>query len=139
MFKKAVHIVMAFMILVSSTGFTLSMHFCHDHLIHMAFFGPADNCSGSSETADTCCNNPGGFHMPGHCKNEVVAVESLEDLMAGLTGFQISPDFLLNLQLPVSSCWIIADITPSPFNQVPEFRKPPPEDVNLSDIQVFLL
>ena len=65
-FHKAMSLAMAFVVLLSTMSFTLSMHYCGDTLVETAMFHKAEGCGmemdnpsteGCSITKKNCCND----------------------------------------------------------------------------------
>lgn len=54
MIKRINHIIIAVLLLVSTTGFTVHQHYCMGRLVETSIFSVPDFCCG--EGAD-CCNN----------------------------------------------------------------------------------
>jgi hypothetical protein len=53
MLKKASHIILSLLLLVSTTGLAISKHYCCGELISTSLFVEADSCCDS----DDCCKN----------------------------------------------------------------------------------
>jgi hypothetical protein len=53
MFKKAGHIVLSLLLLLSTTGLVLSKHYCGGELISTSLYAEADSCCDSGD----CCKN----------------------------------------------------------------------------------
>jgi hypothetical protein len=140
MVKKSVHIVLALLVLLSSTGFTVNMHFCHDYLIDMAVMAPAESCcdTGESGMQSCCAADPVTGTSP--CEDKSVSIETSDDYMAenAVTGVKN----IFHFTLP----WLCSSedeyhISNQKYSlTVPDLRRPPTDaSVDLSGIQVFLL
>ena len=67
LFKKIGAIIMAFVVLLSTMSFTISEHYCGEHLVDSALFSKAESCGmemqkpspikGCSATKSNCCND----------------------------------------------------------------------------------
>src|SRR5690554_487223 len=57
MLKKVSHIIIAFVLLLSTTGLTVSKHYCHDLFISASLFSEAESCCGEAD----CCHNEIAF------------------------------------------------------------------------------
>ena len=79
--KKIVHkvasILMAFVVLLSTMSFTISMHYCGDALVETAIFYEAEGCGMEMEkpSPDTCA-----IIKKGCCNNEQVEIEGQDEL-----------------------------------------------------------
>lgn len=140
MVKKSVHIVLALLIMLSSTGFTVNMHFCHDYLIDMAVMSPAQSCcdTGESGMQSCCAEDPVTGTSP--CEDRSVSVETSEDYMAenGVSGIQHIFHFELPWFYSTESEYHISNQKTA--HTFPDLRSPPTNSsVDLSGIQVFLL
>ena len=65
MFRKVLHIITAGLILISITGFTVSMHYCHDQLIDLALFSPAQSCCDTGDEGP--CHAEGDITKKTNC------------------------------------------------------------------------
>ena len=135
MTRKVLHIVVAVFILISSTGFTINMHYCHDQLIDMALLAPADSCcdtkeDGPNQTQDSC---------PG-CQNESIVVEHSDDYEVPVLAFNFENSHNTTLFLTSALLNSFHGINESAKNEMPWYNKPPPnQEVVLSQIQSFLI
>lgn len=57
MFKTLSHIIISLLLLVTTTGMTISKHFCDEFLISTSLFAEAESCCGE----DSCCHNETEF------------------------------------------------------------------------------
>ena len=71
MFKYISHIIISLFLLISTTGFTISKHYCGDNLISVSVFSEVEFCC---EVVDCC-------------KNETISIEPIEDFV--FSGFRI--------------------------------------------------
>jgi hypothetical protein len=53
MLKKASHIFLSALLLISTMGMAVSKHYCGKNLVSVSFYGEADSCCGDSD----CCHN----------------------------------------------------------------------------------
>ena len=138
--KKILHTVIAALILVSSTGFTINMHYCHDQLIDIALNSPAHSCC-ESNTKSLCHSGheKDGFNKKNHCQNESIIVEPADDYEVSASSFSyekvhFTPLFFMaalsshqGIQEPVK-------------HEVPWYKRPPTyQEVVLSKIQSYLI
>ena len=135
MIRKVLHIVIAVFILVSSTGFTINMHYCHDQLIDMALLAPAHSCcdindEDASQIQDSC---------PG-CEDESIVVEPGDDYEVSASTFNFENSHNTNLFLSPVIFNYFQGIDESTKDEVPWYKKPPPyQEVVLSQIQSYLI
>ncbi|RLD88551.1 MAG: hypothetical protein DRJ29_17205 [Bacteroidetes bacterium] len=135
MTRKVLHIVVAVFILISSTGFTINMHYCHDQLIDLAFLAPAHSCCDSEkddaiQSQDSC---------PG-CQDESIVVEPGDDFEVSSSTCKFENAHNTTLFLTSAVLHSIQSIDESTKNEVPWYKKPPPyQEVILSQIQSYLI
>ena len=74
--------IMAILILVSSSGLTMDMHFCEGKLKRINFLGKAKTCAEVSLLAKTCCNrlikpscHKAGKDHKGCCQNQGILLD----------------------------------------------------------------
>ena len=132
--RKVLHIAVAVFILISSTGFTINMHYCHDQLIDMALLAPAHSCCDTEEDA-----NQSQSSCPG-CQDESIVVEPGDDYEVSASTFNFDNSHNTTLFLTSVVLHSIHSIDESAKNEVPWYKKPPPyQEVVLSQIQSFLI
>jgi hypothetical protein len=135
MIRKVLHIVIGVFILVSSTGFMINMHYCHDQLIDMAFLAPAHSCCDSekddaNQSQDSC---------PG-CQDESIVVEAGDDYELPAIAFNFENSHNTTLFFNSVILNYFQGIDESTKNEVPWYKKPPPyQEVVLSQIQSYLI
>lgn len=61
MFRKLANIFVLILFVVSTTGFTISKHYCHGNLVSVAINAEAESCCGSSNNG--CCENENEFYQ----------------------------------------------------------------------------
>ncbi len=75
---------LAFVVLFTSTGYMVDMHYCQNELKSVSFFGEAESCH--SKEAMTECPNHKGMSMEQDdnncCHNETILMESDNDLLS---------------------------------------------------------
>lgn len=135
MIKKIVHSVIVSLILVSTFGFTINLHYCHDQLIDMAFLSPANSCCDidgeeASQIQDTC---------PG-CEDESISAESTDDFTFSSHIFNFENYHNSDLLISATIQYCFQDSNNHSAMEVPWYKKPPPyQEVILSQIQSFLI
>jgi hypothetical protein len=134
MIRKVLHIVIAVFILISTTGFTINMHYCHDQLIDMALLAPAHSCCDTEEDA-----NQSQAGCPG-CQDESIVVEPADDYEVSASAFNFENSYYANLFLSSVIFNYFQGIDETTKNEVPWYKKPPPtQEVVLSKIQSYLI
>ena len=135
MIRKVLHIVLAVFVLISSTGFTINMHYCHDKLIDMAYLAPAHSCC---DTGDKDANQSPDA-CPG-CQEESIVVEHGDDFEVNTITFNFENSHNTTLFFTSVILNHYQGIDESTKNEVPWYKKPPPyQEVVLSQIQSYLI
>ena len=137
--RKIMHMFIAFVLLVSTTGMTVNLHFCKGHLHDMGLNKPAESCCDMRSHDHPFV--PGFYKdMPCHCSNLSINIYLSDDYLES-TGYSDNPDIKCNvILLPcdqhatrVTSSDIIAE-------SVRKFSiPPPPQKALLSEIQSYLI
>ena len=78
MIKLIIHIVFTILIVLSTSGLTISLHYCQDQLYDLAFFSTADHCCDTDRNADPC-HHDSILSNYSHCKDKVVSVEPTDN------------------------------------------------------------
>jgi hypothetical protein len=135
MIRKVLHIVIAVFILISSTGFTINMHFCHDQLIDLAFLSSADSCcdtkeDGPNQIQDSCAG----------CQDESIVVEHGDEYVVSVLTFNFENSHNTTLFLTSVIFNSFLGINEPVNTEVPWYKLPPPyQEVVLSQIQSYLI
>ena len=138
MIRKALHIIMAAVVLVSTMTVTINAHYCHDQLIDLALYSPAESCC-SSDNASSCHSEEGVKQMH-HCEDDSLVLEALEDLMGSSFTFNLSNNHTIDLLFGTLFHHIHTGYAESHKPTVPEYYFPPPyQEVDLSQIQSYLI
>ena len=124
MLKNLTHIILSFVLLVSTTGVTISKHYCCDRLISVSFYSEADPCC---DDEGGCCDNKTETYQveDDFTAAEYQIIEQVEDFKVLYT--------IVLLQFffePISDSYI--DI------ETPESPPPPTQQEFLSRIQTYL-
>ena len=138
MIKRVLHVLLALLIFLASTGFSINMHFCHDHLIDLAVMSPAESCCGDAVLPGQACamESPGENH---HCEDHSLSVETAEDYILTTSQFAFNSPFQFEIpwiEYPEKTRSHAAAY--SLFN-LPDLKRPPNSSVWLPEIQAFLL
>ena len=138
MFKKVIHIIVACFILVSTTGFTISLHYCHNKIYDLALFSPAHSCCETGSQGH--CHSTGDLANKNHCKDESIVVESTDDYVG--SSYTVSLENTHSIDLFLNAL-ILFDVQGSDDEIVidpPWHKEPPPyQEVVLSQIQSYLI
>ena len=138
MFKKVLHIIVAGLILVSTTGFTINLHYCHDQLIDLALFSPASSCCDTNN--ERPCDADNTISKMTHCKDESIVVESTDDFIGSSYAVSLENTHNLDLLLTTSILLSIQDADNDIVLDAPWHKEPPPyQEVVLSHIQSYLI
>lgn len=151
MIKKLGHISIALLLLISTTGMTVRLHYCNNKLYDFNIFSQAQNCCSngsdhlnSGESRDTRKHEAQSCHMDNHktndCKDDAIHVNSVSNFVQSNFQFEFNNLSFLSLFL---STPVVFDI----YNQlntsvVEVFYKnisPPDIHVILSFLQTYLL
>lgn len=138
MFKKIIHIIVAGFILVSTTGYTLNMHYCHEQLIDLALFSPAQSCCDTSN--EHPCDAGNAVSKMDHCEDKSLIVESTDDYVGSSFAVSLENDHSIDILLIASILFNVQDADDAFVAAVPWHKEPPPyQEVVLSFIQSFLI
>jgi hypothetical protein len=132
-FRTISAVVLAFLVLVSSTSFIVGMHICMGEVQNVALFGHADSCQ--KEKALPPCHR----HMkPACCEDETVAHEAT-DLKASAGHVHIVVPAPVDLEQPLV---LISEVIPAAeISRTQYYNYDPPLrsfDLTVS-LQVFLI
>lgn len=126
-------ILLAILVLISSTSFMVGMHICMGELQNIALFGKADACQ--KEKALPACHK----HMkPTCCEDEVVYHEA-SDFKASIEHIHIVAPVAVNMEQPMI---LISEVIPdSPIARFKYYNYDPPlRSCDLTvEHQVFLI
>ena len=138
MFKKITHIIIANLILISITGFTVNMHYCHDQLIDLALFSPAHSCCDTGD--EGLCHAEGDITKKNHCKDESLQVGSTDDYVGTSFAFSFENDLSIDLLISATILYNFQGPDNIRAQEPPWHKEPPPcQEVVLSHIQSFLI
>jgi hypothetical protein len=138
MFRKVIHIVVACFILVSTTGFTINLHYCHSHIYDLAVFAPAHSCCEAGSGAQ--CHASGDMDTSNHCEDESIVVESTDDYIGSSFTVSLENDHSIDLLLAASILFNVQGSDDKIVTEAPWHKEPPPyREVVLSQIQSYLI
>ena len=69
MIRKTINIILSGLLIITTTGFSISKHYCHGNLISVAINKDAESCCGMD------------MEMPDHCQNEEEHIQLDEDFI----------------------------------------------------------
>lgn len=141
MFRPFISLLLALLVLVSSTGYSITAHLCRGKAVSYSLFGRPAGCGmkEDSKAKDHCTYAPKTaaagpvFQKPGCCANASQHFSGIEPA-AKLTEQPLSPAFFLAVVLPI---W--PDLMPGVFTSAlkPPFANYSPPDL-LRDLPVLL-
>jgi hypothetical protein len=136
--KKIIHIIVACFILVSTTGFTINLHYCHKQIYDLALIAPAHSCC-ETATQDPC-HSTGDLSSMNCCEDESIVVESVDDFVGSSVAASLehahSFEFFLAASIPFQVEVSGDDI----LRKAPWQKEPLPyREVVLSQIQSYLI
>jgi hypothetical protein len=138
MIRKIIHIFFALLILVSTTGFTINMHYCHGQLVDLALFAPAKSCC--DRAGDTPCQGDNQIGRTSHCQNESITVEQAGDFEGSSFSVNLENTYSIDLLLAFSTELNLGDAVDDIRIKPPWHKEPPPyREVILSRIQTYLI
>jgi len=138
MIKKIIHSIVAALILVSTTGFTINLHYCHDQLIDLALYTPAQSCCDTGNVGG--CHAGDALSKMNHCEDESIVVESTETFVGSSYAFSFENSYSIELLLTASIIFKDQGIHDHIVKKPPWHKEPPPyQEVVLSQIQSFLI
>jgi hypothetical protein len=122
MIRKISHILIAFVVMITTMGLTVSAHSCGGELKSIQLLSEADNCCG-----DSCPN----------CENEIIKVEIEDDFTIQTLNFDFEQEFTF------LSAFIQLLIVPSITEEIMQvaYHEPAPLKIQtvLSSLQVYRL
>ena len=138
MFRKVLHIVLACFILVSTTGFTISLHYCHNEIYDLAVFAPAHSCCEAGSGAQ--CHASGDMDTSNHCEDESIVVESTDDYVGSSFAVNLENTHSIDLLLTANVLFHVQGPDDEVLIEPPWHKEPPPfQEVVLSEIQSYLI
>ncbi|TFH26981.1 MAG: hypothetical protein E4H10_05375 [Bacteroidia bacterium] len=138
MFRKVIHIIIACFILVSTTGFTISLHYCHDKIYDLALFSPAHSCCEAGSKSQ--CHASGDMDPANHCEDESIVVESTDDYIGSSFTVDLENTLSIDLLLTVHVIFQVQGAEDEILIEPPWHKEPPLyQEVVLSEIQSYLI
>jgi hypothetical protein len=151
MFKKVIHIGITALLVVSTTGLTIHLHYCKDKLYDVGVFSEALSCCGdgahehspasarhqNSQMNKVC--GPAHRTMDG-CDDKTVRIRPVDDFMVISAVFDFTNDFSLDIFAINSLVTELYTLTDVSVIETAEWSKSPPGiQTVLSLLQTYLL
>ncbi|WP_430815654.1 HYC_CC_PP family protein [Carboxylicivirga sp. RSCT41] len=126
MLKKISHILMVTVLLISTTGMTVSKHYCGGSLVNLNLFSEAIGCCEGACSSECCHNESEHYELDA---DFVSAVNNIE--------YQVAT---IELLFPIVQSFLLCTFEESHI-ELADYNPPPPKEVLtfLSDIQVYRL
>ncbi len=135
---RLISLVMAFLILFSSSGLTMDMHFCQGHLKRINLFGKAKTCA---EVVKSCCHAKAlkttcaiNDDHEGCCNNSEVLLD-MDIESTAIVSPDISNDNIIWLKAYVSIFFKI--IFRSGYDTYTDYAYLPPPDLKQNTVVLF--
>jgi hypothetical protein len=139
MLKVISHIALSVMLLFAATGMTINMHLCQDHLYDIAFNAPADDCC-ENDTDENTCHHDHDMAKSHHCEDESIKIESSQDFVVSGFTFNFEDSHSFELFFSTSQLMLESPVAENTsVTRIFNYKKPPPQEVVLSQIQSFLI
>jgi hypothetical protein len=117
-FRTISAVILAILVLFSSTSFMIGMHFCMGEVQNIAFFTKADACE--KERSLPPCHR----HIKVACCEDKTVVHKGDDFKASLVGFKLSAPATIDIE---QALILISEIIPSaPVSRVQYYDYDPP-------------
>lgn len=138
MFKKVIHIIIACFILVSTTGFTINLHYCHNQIYDLALFAPAHSCCENGMNGH--CHSTGDLANMNHCEDESIVIESTDDYVGSSFELSLENTHRIDLLHTAAILFNLKLTDNDVVLEAPWYKEPPPyREVVLSQIQSYLI
>jgi hypothetical protein len=138
--RKIIHTFIAAVLLVSTTGMTINLHFCHEHLYDIGLNQPAERCCDNGLN-DHKCHTGFSADSPEHCLDESIEIIITDDYLAAYKQSFAPADPDEDLFTQAHSTFSL-DLSYKNSNivSIPDYYIPPPPQKSLlSKIQSYRL
>lgn len=127
MLRKAVHIIFAFLLLISTMGFSVSKHYCGTRLVDVSINAMADTCCGDMGTSKCCHNETHHFQ--------------LTENFVGSTPSTIVEIAIVHVLFPIVFSTLLLEVNQISLSQIVFYDSPPPPDIHihLALLQSYLI
>lgn len=89
---RIMSVVMAMVVLFSTTSFTINMHYCGDSLVDMKIYKEAEDCGMEMPLASSISEL--NISKTPCCKNEQILVQGQDELQTSIENFNLDVQFL---------------------------------------------
>ena len=133
---------LALLLLVTSTGFSMDMHYCQDQLKGISFIGEAENCHQAAAKTKKSCHhkseNKEDSEQKNCCENETLVIEKSDIDATSPQSIDIK-DIQLDFVLAYVSTFVLNNQAESDFQPF-ELYKPPLPEIDIQVLfQTFLI
>lgn len=140
MFKLISHTFLSALLLVSATGMTVNIHFCQDHLYDLALNAPAHSCCEPDQDNNTnTCHLDHDMAKPHQCDDKSIKIESSHDYLVSGSSYDFGDTHSFELFGTTTLLIDSPDTEKSYTTRIFKYKKPPPQEVVLAEIQSFLI
>lgn len=138
MVKILSHITLSALLLISTAGMTINMHYCQDQLYDLAINSPAHDCC-ESNMNDNACRHDHDMAKSHHCDDESIKIEASHDFLVSGLSFNFENSHSFELFSTSKLMLKYPDIETLVATRILNYKKPPPQEVILAEIQSFLI
>jgi hypothetical protein len=129
---------MAGVVLISTLGFTINIHFCHDQIVDLALYSPAESCCDTGN--DLHCHSDDGIMPMDHCEDDSIVVEALEGFVVSSFVINLDNNHSIDILSGIAFQHSIPYFIETSKSNAGEYYTPLLfREVNLSQIQFFLI
>lgn len=105
MIKKGIHIATAFLLLVSTIGFSMHMHYCEGHLYDASVFAPAEKCCTDGDKHNQPHSLPFAQHCSlnetmDHCEDIAITMKPVDEFVASAYPLQHNEVSIISVLFP---------------------------------------
>ncbi|WP_053185868.1 HYC_CC_PP family protein [Sunxiuqinia dokdonensis] len=150
--RKISHILLSFLLLLSTMGMVINLHYCENQLYDVGIFFEATNCCIENSQSHHHENENHHKHIQAHhdcnpenhaqndCDDETVTIEPVDNFVASSFSFDFDNLSFINLFLLVPVITDLYNLSAVSISEIPELNIPPPKiQTILSNLQVYRL
>tara|TARA_R110002050_G_C8830797_1_gene505204 strand:- start:621 stop:1073 length:453 start_codon:yes stop_codon:yes gene_type:complete len=148
--KKFSHIVLSFLLLISTMGMVINLHYCEGKLYDVGIFSEAKNCCFVDDHHHKNENHHKHIHAhhdcdaknlgQNDCDDEAVTIEPVDHFVASSFSFDFDNLSFINFSLAVPVITNLHKLSTVSIAEIPELNIPPPRiQTILSNLQVYRL
>ncbi len=138
MLKVTGHIILSALLLIAATGMTINIHFCQGHLYDLAINTPADHCCDSHSEKHACHQDPDKATSH-NCDDKSISIAASHDFLVSAISFNFEDLHSFDLFTVTQTLIETPAEAEIPASRIFNYKKPPPQEVVLSQIQSFLI